>query len=114
MSDLIEGLVRLMNSDYTQPCNLGNPDEYSIKEFATTVQEMTNSKSTIMYLPKVTDDPTQRQADITTAKRELAGWTPQVHVKDGLSKTIDFFTSMLECEGEIEPTGPEAAKPKGK
>ena len=114
VSDLIEGLVRLMNSGYTQPCNLGNPDEYSIKDFATTVKEMTSSTSTISFLPKVTDDPTQRQADITVAKRELANWSPRVDVKDGLKRTIDFFAAMLEHEGEIEPTGPDAAKPKGK
>jgi len=113
VSDLVNGLVKLMNSDYDAPCNLGNPDEYSIKAFAETVQEMTGSKSKIIYLPKVADDPTQRQADITTAKREL-GWEPEVHVKDGLKLTIQFFKSMLEVEGEIEPTGPEAAKPKGK
>lgn len=113
VSDLVEGLVRLMNSDYDAPCNIGNPDEYSIKNFAEQVKEMTNSKSKISYLPKVQDDPTQRQADITTAKREL-DWEPKVHVKDGLKKTIEFFQAMLEHEGEIEPTGPEAAKPKGK
>lgn len=113
VSDLVDGLVKLMNSDYDLPCNIGNPDETSIKTFAETVKEMTNSKSTITYLPKVADDPTQRQADITTAKRELQ-WEPRVPVKDGLRKTIDFFAAVLETEGEIEPTGPEAAKPKGK
>lgn len=113
VSDLVNGLEKLMNSNYDAPCNLGNPDEYSIKGFAETVQDMTGSKSKIIYLPKVADDPTQRKADITTAKREL-GWEPQVNVKDGLKMTIDFFQSMLDFEGEIEPTGPEAAKPKGK
>jgi len=113
VSDLVAGLVKLMNSDYDAPCNIGNPDEYSIKAFAETVKEMTSSKSKIIHLPQVKDDPTQRQADITTAKREL-NWEPQVHVKEGLRKTIDFFQTMLDNEGEIEPTGPEAAKPKGK
>jgi UDP-glucuronate decarboxylase len=112
VSDLVEGLVKLMNSDYDAPVNIGNPDEYSIKDFAEQVKEMTQSQSKISYLPKVQDDPTQRQADITVAKREL-DWEPKVHVKDGLRKTIDFFQAMLESEGEIEPTGPEAAKPKG-
>jgi UDP-glucuronate decarboxylase len=109
VSDLVEGLVKLMNSEYDAPCNIGNPDEYSIKGFAETVKEMTNSKSKITYIPKVMDDPTQRQADITTAKREL-NWEPKVSVKEGLRKTImDFFQSMLDTEGEIEPTGPEVS-----
>jgi UDP-glucuronate decarboxylase len=113
IDDLIDGLVRLMNSDYDGPVNLGNPDEYSIKDFAVQIKEMTQSKSGIVYLPAVKDDPSQREPDITVAKREL-GWEPKVHVKDGLRKAIDYFRSVLELAGEIVPTGPEAAKPKGK
>ena len=62
VSDLVRGLVLLMNSEYDAPCNIGNPDEYSIKAFAEQVKSMTESQSKIVYLPKVTDDPTQRQA----------------------------------------------------
>lgn len=113
VSDLVEGLVRLMNSDYDAPCNIGNPDEYSIKEFAEQIKEMTNSKSEIKLLPAVTDDPTQRQADITTAKREI-DWSPQVNVKVGLKKAIEYFQNAIDVAGEIEPTGPDAAKPRGK
>lgn len=115
VDDLVNGLMKLMNSkEDPGPVNLGNPDEYSIKNFATQIKEMTKSGSTITYLPPVQDDPTQRQADITKAKKEL-NWEPKVHVKDGLKKTIDYFTSVLEMAGgHIEPTGPEAAKPRGK
>ena len=113
VSDLVEGLVKLMNGDYDAPVNLGNPDEYSIKEFAEMIKEMTNSESKIEYLPKVADDPSQREPDIATAKREL-NWEPKMHVRDGLKKTIDYFRSVLKEAGSIEPTGPEAAKPAGK
>lgn len=113
VSDLVEGLVRLMNGDYDGPVNLGNPDEYSIKDFAEQIQEMTKSNSEIIFLPKVADDPSQREPDITTARRELK-WKPEVHVKEGLRKAIDYFQSVLDHHGEIVPTGPEASKPKGK
>ena len=112
VSDLIEGLVKLMNGEYDGPVNLGNPDEYSIKDFAEEIKAMTKSDSKIIYLPKVADDPTQREPDITTAKREL-GWEPKVHVKEGLAKAVTFFQSVLDQHGEIVPTGPEASKPKG-
>lgn len=112
VSDLIEGLVKLMNGSYDGPVNLGNPDEYSIKNFAEEIKTMTKSDSKIIYLPKVADDPTQREPDITTAKREL-GWKPEVHVKEGLAKAVTFFQSVLDQHGEIVPTGPEASKPKG-
>jgi UDP-glucuronate decarboxylase len=96
VSDLINGLVKLMNSNYDEPCNIGNPDEYSIKDFAEQIKEMTNSESEIVYLPLPTDDPTQRSPDITTAKREL-DWEPKVHVREGLLKTIQFFQSGTYC-----------------
>jgi UDP-glucuronate decarboxylase len=92
VSDLIDGLVKLMNSNYDAPCNLGNPDEYSIKDFAEQIKEMTNSESEIVYLPLPTDDPMQRSPDISTAKREL-DWDPKVHVREGLLKTIQHFQS---------------------
>lgn len=113
VSDLVDGLVKLMNSEYDAPCNLGNPDEYTIKEFAEKTKEMTKSKSEITYLPAVTDDPTQRQADIAVAKKVL-DWSPKVHINEGLRETIEYFQSVLELSGEIEPTGPEATKPRGK
>ena len=113
VSDLVEGLVTLMNSNYDKPVNIGNPDEYSIKNFAEKIKDMTKSKSNIIYLSKVVDDPSQRQADISTAKKEL-GWQPKVSVYDGIKMAIGYFQAAIEVAGEIVPTGPEASKPKGK
>ncbi|KAL7437712.1 hypothetical protein ACHAXM_005798 [Skeletonema potamos] len=110
VDDLVNGLTKLMNGDYDSPVNLGNPDEYSIRDFATKIKEFTQSSSEIKFLPKVADDPTQRKPDISTAKREL-DWEPQVHVEDGLRKTIEYFRGEVEAAGEIIPTGPDAAKP---
>mmetsp|Transcript_5132 Transcript_5132/g.7457 ORF Transcript_5132/g.7457 Transcript_5132/m.7457 type:complete len:389 (-) Transcript_5132:151-1317(-) len=112
VDDLVNGLTKLMNGNYDSPVNLGNPDEYSIKDFATKIKEFTQSESEIKFLPKVADDPTQRKPDISTAKREL-DWAPCVHVEDGLRKTIEYFRGEVEAAGEIVPTGPDAAKPKG-
>mmetsp|Transcript_9472 Transcript_9472/g.14102 ORF Transcript_9472/g.14102 Transcript_9472/m.14102 type:complete len:388 (-) Transcript_9472:711-1874(-) len=112
VDDLVNGLTKLMNGNYDSPVNLGNPDEYSIKDFATKIKEFTQSSSEIKFLPKVADDPTQRKPDISTAKREL-DWEPRVHVEDGLRKTIEYFKGEVEAAGEIIPTGPDAVKPKG-
>lgn len=113
VSDLVNGLHALMNGNYDMPVNLGNPDEYTVKNFAEHIKEMTGSKSEITFLKATKDDPTQRKPDITTAKREL-DWEPVVHVKDGLQKTIAYFSRVLEESGEIIPTGQDAAKPKPK
>ena len=102
VSDLVTGLVSLMESNYTQPVNIGNPEEHSIKEFAVkirdTVQKQTkrNSKSEIVHLPPVEDDPRQRKPDISLAKKVLSGWTPQVGIDEGLDKTIHYFARELE------------------
>ena len=112
VDDLVNGLVKLMNGSYDQPVNIGNPDEWTIKDFATKIRDMCKSQSKITYLPKVADDPTQRKADIRTAKREI-DWEPKVPVEEGLKKTIAYFQGEVEAAGEIVPTGPEAAKPKG-
>ena len=111
VSDLVDGLHALMNGDYTQPVNLGNPSEFKISEFAEHIQKMTESKSEIIYLPKSTDDPQQRRPNITTAKEHL-GWEPRVDVDIGLKKTIEYFKAVLDEAGEIVPTGPGAAKPE--
>lgn len=113
VSDLVNGLNALMNGGYDMPVNLGNPDEYTVKNFAEHIKEMTGSKSEITYLPATKDDPTQRKPDISTAKREL-DWEPVVQVKDGLQKTIAYFSRVLEESGEIIPTGQDASKPKPK
>ena len=113
VSDLVNGLNALMNGGYDMPVNLGNPDEYTVKNFAEHIKEMTGSKSEITYLQATKDDPTQRKPDISTAKREL-DWEPVVQVKEGLEKTIAYFSRVLEESGEIIPTGQDASKPKPK
>lgn len=111
VSDLVNGLHALMNGNYDQPVNLGNPDEYSVKDFAVYIKRLTKSKSEILNLPKTQDDPSQRKPDISTAKREL-DWEPEVSVEDGLEKTIEYFASVLKQAGEIIPTGPGASRPQ--
>lgn len=111
VSDLVDGLHKLMNGKYDLPVNLGNPEEYSVKDFAQYIQKMTESDSKIVYLDKSQDDPTQRRPDISTAKQQL-GWEPKVTVEQGLKKTIEYFQRVLKEAGEIIPTGPGAAKPE--
>ena len=112
VSDLVIGLHALMNGEYDLPVNIGNPDEYSIKNFAVKIREMTQSKSQIIFMPKVADDPSQREPDITVARKEL-NWEPKVSVEEGLRNTIDYFRGEVEAAGEIVPTGPGAVKPRG-
>jgi len=97
VDDLVEGFIRLMDSDdsVTGPINLGNPVEFTIRELATLVIEMTNSGSKIINKPLPQDDPRQRQPDISRAKAEL-NWQPKVALRDGLVKTIDYFDQMLK------------------
>lgn len=95
--DLIEGLVRMMNTpDHViGPINIGNPNEFTIKQLAEQVIELTNSKSSINYLSLPQDDPRQRCPDITKAKAEL-DWQPTVELKEGLINTIDYFSKLLK------------------
>jgi len=92
VDDLIDGILLMMNSpsEFTGPVNIGNPDEFSIKELAEQVISLTKSKSKIKWLPLPSDDPKQRKPDITLAKKELK-WEPKVKLQDGLIKTIDYF-----------------------
>jgi UDP-glucuronate decarboxylase len=96
VDDLVEGLIRLMESDkeVTGPINLGNPGEFSIRELAEKVVAMTGSESAIVYAPLPEDDPTQRQPDITQA-REYLGWEPNVALDEGLIQTVEFFREHL-------------------
>eukprot|EP00555_Chaetoceros_dichaeta_P002309 CAMPEP_0198252480 /NCGR_PEP_ID=MMETSP1447-20131203/2988_1 /TAXON_ID=420782 /ORGANISM="Chaetoceros dichaeta, Strain CCMP1751" /LENGTH=501 /DNA_ID=CAMNT_0043937755 /DNA_START=29 /DNA_END=1534 /DNA_ORIENTATION=- len=113
VSDLVDGLHALMNSDYDLPVNIGNPDEYNVADFAKYVKELAESKSEIVFLEKSKDDPTQRKPVIDLAKEKL-GWEPKVTVKEGLTKAIAYFKRVLEEEGgDIIPTGSGASKPKG-
>ena len=112
VDDLVEGLIRLMEGTYTGPVNLGNPDEYTIQEFATKIKEITQSSSVIRNLEATQDDPRKRKPDISLAKAEL-GWEPRVAVNDGLTQTINYFKRELErAGGQIIPTGPDASKPR--
>jgi UDP-glucuronate decarboxylase len=94
VSDLVDGLMRLMNGDYIGPVNLGNPDEYTILELAQTVQQMVNPDTAIKFEPLPQDDPRRRKPDITLARTRL-GWEPQVPLQEGLEKTIADFRSRV-------------------
>jgi len=95
VDDLVDGLVRMMNTEnFIGPVNLGNPDEYTILDFAKKIIAMTGSKSKIVHKPLPSDDPTQRQPDITLAGEKL-GWKPKVSVDDGLKRTIEFFRKEI-------------------
>ena len=94
VSDLIEGIYRLMNSSTNEPVNIGNPQEMTVHEFAQAIIQATGARSRVVFRPLPVDDPRQRQPDITRA-RTLLGWDPQVNLKEGLEKTIAFFRERL-------------------
>lgn len=96
VDDLIEGMVRLMASpaDFTGPCNLGNPGEFTIKQLAEKIVEKTGSKSKLIYQPLPSDDPLQRKPVIDLAKEHL-GWEPKVMLDEGLDKTIAYFKRII-------------------
>ncbi len=94
VSDLVEGLMRLMNGDHEGPVNLGNPDEYTILELAQKIQHKINPDAQIQYKPLPADDPRQRQPDITRARKWL-GWEPTIPLEEGLDKTIADFRDRL-------------------
>ena len=97
VDDLIEGMVRLMNTgdDVTGPVNVGNPGEFTIRELAEKVIQLTGSKSKLVFKPLPQDDPRQRKPDITLAKKVL-GWEPKVPLEEGLKKTIEYFDKLLK------------------
>lgn len=95
VSDLVEGFIRLMNSEHIGPMNLGNPGEYTILELAQTIQNMVNPDAKLVYQPLPQDDPKQRQPDITRAKQWL-NWEPTIPLDKGLKQTIDYFRDRLE------------------
>jgi UDP-glucuronate decarboxylase len=101
VSDLVEGLIRLMNGDYIGPVNLGNPDEYTILELAQTIQSMVNPEAELVYQPLPQDDPKRRKPDITKAKKFLQ-WAPNVSLQDGLKLTIEDFQERLSRDSEIK------------
>jgi len=93
--DLIEGMIRMMNGpdEFVGPVNLGNPDEFSIRQLAEFVIELVGSKSKLVYEPLPEDDPVRRQPDIQLAQEKL-GWTPQIRLREGLARTIEWFRSI--------------------
>lgn len=95
VSDLVEGIYRLFQSDRTDPTNLGNPVEFTVAELADLVLELTGSRSPIERKPLPEDDPKVRQPDITHAKA-LLGWEPRVPLREGLGRTIEYFSRRLE------------------
>jgi dTDP-glucose 4,6-dehydratase len=94
VTDLVEGLSRLLMSEETDPVNIGNPNEMNIIDMARKIIEATGSKSRIVYKPLPADDPKVRQPDISRAKKIL-GWEPKVSLEEGLEKTIEYFKSKL-------------------
>jgi dTDP-glucose 4,6-dehydratase len=97
VSDLVEGIYRLLLSDHTQPLNIGNPDEISLNDFAEEIIQLSGTDKKIVYKPLPTDDPKQRQPDITKAK-EVLGWQPTIGRKEGLKITFDYFKSLPKEE----------------
>jgi len=97
VDDLVEGLMRLMDTPagFTGPVNLGNPNEFTIRQLAERVIALTGSRSTIVQQPLPSDDPLQRQPDISLARKHL-DWTPAIQVDEGLKKTIEYFDKLLE------------------
>ena len=97
VSDLIDGFIRLMDSpdDFTGPVNLGNPGEFTIRQLAEKIIEMTGSSSTLIFQPLPADDPRQRRPDITLAK-EMLGWEPTIQLEEGLIRTIAYFENLLQ------------------
>jgi len=94
ITDLVDGIIRLMLSGENDPMNIGNPHEMTIKEIAQTIIRMTGSKSRLIYKELPTDDPKQRRPDITRA-RTILGWEPKVQLEEGLSKTIEYFRAKV-------------------
>jgi UDP-glucuronate decarboxylase len=99
VDDLVDGLMLLMNSpdDVTGPINIGNPKEFTMLELAALVIELTGSRSRIVHRPLPQDDPRQRRPDISKAD-EVLGWAPQTPLREGLTRTIDYFEKLLKDE----------------
>ena len=102
VDDLVEGIYRLLMSDYHQPVNIGNPDEISLKEFAEEIIKLTGTNQKIVYKPLPVDDPKQRKPDITKAK-SILGWEPKVKRSEGVRITYDYFKSLPKEELTRQP-----------
>ncbi len=104
VSDLVEGIYRLLESDYGEPVNLGNPAELSIREFADAILAATGSDSPVVYEPLPEDDPKVRRPDISLARR-LLGWEPRVALREGLEHTVGYFRDELAARTEAAAAG---------
>ena len=102
VDDLVEGIYRLLLSDYHLPVNIGNPSEITLKQFAEEVITLTGTKQKLVYRPLPVDDPKQRRPDITRA-RDLLGWAPKVERREGLKATYEYFKSLPPEEWTREP-----------
>ncbi len=102
VDDLIEGIYRLLFSDYSMPVNVGNPDQITLKDFAEEIIALTGTDKKIIYKPLPVDDPKQRQPDITRAQ-QILGWQPKVQRKEGLKITYDYFKSLPSEELYKQP-----------
>lgn len=97
VNDLVEGIYRLLMSDYHFPVNIGNPDEISLKDFAKEILKLTGSNQKIIFKPLPEDDPKQRRPDISKAK-EILGWEPKIDRQEGIKKTYEYFASLPKEE----------------
>jgi UDP-glucuronate decarboxylase len=104
VSDLLNGMVAMMATEksFIGPVNIGNPEEFTILELARIIIELTNSGSKIIYSELPKDDPLQRKPDISLAKEKLGGWSPQVQLREGLTKTIEYFDNLLKSNQNID------------
>eukprot|EP01064_Diplonema_japonicum_P025567 TRINITY_DN369_c0_g1_i5.p1 TRINITY_DN369_c0_g1~~TRINITY_DN369_c0_g1_i5.p1 ORF type:complete len:411 (+),score=113.13 TRINITY_DN369_c0_g1_i5:56-1288(+) len=111
VDDLVRGIMSVMNGNVSTPVNVGNPDEYTVSEFAVLIKDLTKSTSEIRYIAASKDDPSQRKPDITKAMTQL-GWKPRVSVKEGLARTIAYFKAQLiSNNGSIVTVGQDPVKP---
>ena len=102
VDDLVEGIYRLLLSDYSDPVNIGNPNEITLREFAEEIIRLTGTKQKIVYRPLPEDDPKQRKPDITRA-REVLGWEPKIDRQVGLERTYEYFKNLPEEEWKKQP-----------
>ena len=98
--DLVDGLIQLMESNYTLPVNLGNPDEHKILDFAKIIRDKINPKAKIVHLPATTDDPRQRKPSIERAAKYIQ-WQPKFNLDQGISETVEYFKQVVVNKREL-------------
>jgi len=106
VDDLVNGLIKLMNGNYSLPVNIGNPEEFTIKQFAQTIQKSIGGDSKIVHMKSTRDDPSKRKPDISIAKEKI-GWEPKVKVAYGLEQTVKYFKAELKKTGDFNPIKPD-------